>query len=413
MALHKPYFAIADYSTASLFMQLSGQHKDRCAKAIEFLPPLLVGEYPSSNQYLDTYVVPFLKKGNAVVGYVNPEDGKMAAPVTTLNATHMCNKTDGSVNTGASVSTSSLNQPVDATAPNTDANTGPMAFSNVFESNITTEGGMLGKKVAMGRGIFAESDLSEGSVVMAKHEPFVSYGLRDQTCSYCHKDLPARNFPCTNDLCHEEYCSRGCRESARGMYHAKVCENGEFAGIELDLYHKMQSAKEAGNISEFNSIAAVLLAGRVLAIAALRHVVPSAMPELRTLGGRIEFEPKTMATDTYDLYSRYERALKFSTTISFEEFVGIIARINANSFQEGTERISVYVPRSLFNHSCEGNVAECAVTGNLITSKRVAKGEQLSLNYYPHLRSLPYEQRANELAKRGFYCQCDKCRAKK
>ena len=417
MQLSKPYFAIADYNTASLFMQLSGQHHERCMRAVDMLPPLLVGEYPSSNQYLDTYVVPFVHPTNATIGFAG-RDGRMVAPVATRNATHFCNRTDGAVNDGpAAGSSAAANSPVDGRV--TGIGTQPTAYANLFESYISEEspeggaGGSIAEKVQhMGRGIFAAADLPAGAVAMERHDPFISYGLEDGRCSFCNKELPERNFPCQNDRCHEEYCSRGCRESAKGTYHTKICDNLEFAGIELDLYSKMQTAKAEGNASQFNSIAAVLLAGRVLAIAAYRGIVPSAMPEMRTLGGRIEFEPKTMATDTYDLYRRYERAMKFSTTISFEEFVGVLARINANSFQHGEEKISVYLPRSLFNHSCDGNVAECAVTGNLITSRSVAKGEQLCLNYYPHLRALPYAERSKRLAQRSFYCQCQKCAAK-
>ncbi|CCW65962.1 unnamed protein product [Phytomonas sp. Hart1] len=261
----------------------------------------------------------------------------------------------------------------------------------------------------VGRGILANEALARHSVVMKASEPWLRYPTQDGLCAFCAMPLPERLFPCKNPQCHEEYCSRDCRALANSLYHSHVCTNEDFQSLELDLFNQMQKAQSKGGTStDHNAAAAQLLMLRVLAVAARRHIVPSVQPEVRILSGRLTFSPKTLCESMLHIYERLVRAMHIATIISYEEMIGTLARITANCFHT-PNAVELHLPRSMFNHSCEANVAEDALTGNIVTLREVAAGEELCINYYPHLKKLPYNKRFVELQRRGFDCKCVRC----
>ncbi|KAG5503512.1 hypothetical protein JKF63_05652 [Porcisia hertigi] len=260
----------------------------------------------------------------------------------------------------------------------------------------------------IGRGVRAIENMPRNSVVVQPTNPWLLYPIEEGLCSYCGISLPERSFACTNSECHEEYCSRDCRQEAMSHYHAGVCRNTDYRNIELDLFSQMTEARKAGTVTERNAAAAQLLMLRVLSTGMQKHVVPSAMGQVRILSGRLTFSPEVLSRAMLHLYERLARALHIATIVPYEEMIGILARVTANCFhREGT--VELNLPRSMLNHSCAANVAEDARTGAMITTRDVVRGEELVINYYPQLKDMHYAERTSELERRGFCCMCAKC----
>jgi hypothetical protein len=256
----------------------------------------------------------------------------------------------------------------------------------------------------MGRGIFTATDLKLDDIVLQTSTPWLLYPLKEGFCSNCSKKLPPRVFGCTNEKCHEEYCSRDCRSHALTLYHGKVCQNEGFQSIELDLFAQMTAATSA---TRRNVLAGYLLTLRVVAASLLNRTVPTAIAEVRSLTGKLVFDPNDIAEEMLDLYDRLARFCGFVTSIHFEEFIGVYARIRSNSFQMNGS-LAWHVPRSMFNHSCDPN---CVVdhTGVFRAAQNIKAGDELTISYFPHLNQLPSEARRIELQNRDFTCLCPRC----
>ena len=350
MHLQMPYFAMADYNSASKILKLSGRHDVECRGAVDALPLVLSGTYPAIDTHLTMLVNPYL-------------------------------------------------------GPNVRVDTALLLDSSQKQSSTK------------GRGIFAARDLDAGEVVLAPHGPWLLYPLYDGGCSYCGKPLGTRVFQCKNERCHEEYCSRPCRHTAASVYHQKVCENQMFQSVELDLYAQYKAL--TGSRSSQNGVAAQLLATRIIAAALQQQLIPSAMPEVRSLVGRISFSPKEVSGPILDVYERLAHGCGFLTSISFEEYFSLLARISANSFHENNNCIAHYVPRAMLNHSCDANVvASDSTLGEddgvgFITSRKVSRGAELCINYYPHLKHLGVKERWKEIRNISFECSCPRCEEEK
>nr|CCC92410.1 conserved hypothetical protein [Trypanosoma congolense IL3000] len=260
-----------------------------------------------------------------------------------------------------------------------------------------------------GRGIVARENLKQGTVVVRRSEPWLRYPTADGLCALCAKPLPERFFTCTNPQCHEEYCSRDCRTMALSLYHSRTCRIGGLQAIELDLYTQMKSTEAA---SDRNSAAAQLLMLRVLAVSLQQQIVPSALSEVRILSGRLLFDPTALAGHLLTIYERFTRACCTSTSIPYEEMIGVLARVTANCFHRDTY-VELNLPRSMLNHSCDANVAEDGETGEMRTTQDVGREAELTINYFPHLKGLSYTERSRELDRRGFVCHCLRCVRKK
>jgi hypothetical protein len=250
--------------------------------------------------------------------------------------------------------------------------------------------------------------MSKGATVLEEEKPWARYQLADGICAYCSKSLPQRPVPCSNDACHEEYCGRECRRIAETLYHGFVCQKPLFQELELDLYHQFKRSKD---FSERNSVANYLLTTRICAICAREGMLPSATAQLRSLSGKITFAPNMLSSSVLSIYERTADVLGCRSTFAFEDYVSILARIAANVFTTETE-IALYIARSMFNHSCDENVVEDGATRQLVCKRPVAAGEELTINYYPRLRGLKFEERHHQLNLRGLVCQCAKCTMK-
>ncbi|ORC88810.1 SET and MYND domain-containing protein [Trypanosoma theileri] len=260
----------------------------------------------------------------------------------------------------------------------------------------------------IGRGIVAKESLKEGSVIIRRAHPWLRYSIDDGLCALCAQPLPERFFTCTNPKCHEEYCSRDCRTIALSLYHSRTCYLEGFQALELDIYTQM---KNSNSSTEKNAAAAQLLMLRVLAVSLQQQVIPSALSELRILSGRLLFSPKILSSSFLEIYERFTRSCHTTTSITYEEMIGTLARVTANCFHR-ENCIELHLPRSMLNHSCNANIAEDIMTGELKTIRGVTSGEELTINYYPQLKHMGYKERSEELEKRGFMCGCHYCKNK-
>lgn len=332
-ALGRPYFALADYNTASRVLVTSGQHQQKCLQAVKLFPKTQVSTYPSVDSHLHIFVNPFFAE-NCRIAKINDR---------------------------------------------------------------------------IGRGVIAEENMPRNTRVMKANEPWLRYPVGDGLCAFCAEPLPERIFSCDNSDCHEEYCSRECRAKALGLYHGSVCHNPEFQSLELDMYAQMQQAEKEGSVTEKNSAAAQLLMLRVISSAMRVRVVPSAMAEVRILSGRLTFSPEVLCGSMLHVYERLASALNVFTILPYEEMVGVLARVTANCFHH-EDSVELNLARAMFNHSCDANVAEDSQTGEMVATRDIARGEELTINYYPHLKHLPHAERTTELHKRSFDCQCARCK---
>jgi hypothetical protein len=273
----------------------------------------------------------------------------------------------------------------------------------------------LGKGVAMqkaadgkGRGVFATEPLQAGDVVVKRTaQAWLTYPLKDGHCAACGSEIGVRTFACKNPDCHEEYCSRECRQNASQTYHAAVCTNKDFQSLELELYNNLKTAPTP---SDYNTAAVFLLLLRVYGVSMAHKIIPSVLPQMRTLSGRLMFSAETLATDTLDFYTRLTRITGTKTTISYEEFICTLAKLTGNIFQE-EDFICAHVVRSMLNHSCDPNVVDTG--GELVMTRPAEVGEELCISYYPALNTKSFKIRDEELKNRGFFCACPKCLAKK
>eukprot|EP00796_Vickermania_ingenoplastis_P007995 gene7995-5555_t len=389
-ALGFPYLALADYETAAKFLPLTtSRHQDKCVAAASRFPAQQVALYPGTNSHLHICVHPLLDPKCAVVA----------------------DDCGGAVQHGS----------------DRDRLLG------------------LDDPTLMSRRVVATSRFSAAGMPVVKptgRAPWLQYPLQDRSCARCCRRLGVRAFPCLNAACHEEYCSRDCRQLALQEYHAGVCTNTAFQGIEMDLYTAMQGAEEA---VRHRHLAALLLSLRVLAAAVTMQSSPTALPQVRILSGRLSFAPIDLCRALLRDYQRIAEGLRVTTTISYEEFIGIYARVrtNADWVQDPTEiqendgatdepcctdfnSVRLHLPYAIFNHSCEPNLvlshptsataapaSESALhEAEVVTARPIESGEELTRSYFPaQWLKLPYAQRRGAMAALDFHCRCPRCLA--
>eukprot|EP00760_Papus_ankaliazontas_P016982 PhM_4_TR16985/c0_g1_i1/m.41090/K11426/SMYD; SET and MYND domain-containing protein len=251
-----------------------------------------------------------------------------------------------------------------------------------------------------GRGLEAVKALEEGAVVVERRDPIVTYPTKAGTCSHCLREVPlSRTLPCRNVECHEEYCSKQCREDASAKHHSKVCKLNGYRTLELELYSSSVADFGPGVEHQSQSI-----------LAAMRWWVMEGPNAGASFHGSIPLNPDAVVTGVSVWYQRLMRAVhpEEPNKVQLSTFLDVIARVASNAFT-GPRGIEVHGARSLLNHSCSPN---CMVTpkGDVVTTRPVAAGEECTIHYYPHLSSLEPLDRYQEIQKRGFKCGCVVCR---
>lgn len=330
----------------------------------------------------------FVFRGNAYMALGQPyfalADFRIAADIMQLSGMHEKRATEAI--------TQMANDSVDCVYCSSSGDLG-----NLVEPHLGPHVGLKDFGEKIGRGIVAKGPLLVGDVVIKATKSWCTYPLLNRRCSNCAAQLPARYLTCANEMCHEEYCSRECRKEASLMYHSGVCRNQEFQAVELDTFTALRNAMTT---SEHNELAARLLALRIIAHSVTQRVTPMSHIELKALSGRLHFTPGALGGDLLLHFDKLVRVCGIRTAVSFEEYVGILARITANAFQT-EDSISLHIPRSMLNHSNNANVAENE-RKQLVTTRPVEQGEQLTINYFPHLKHLDKEQLRVEMQRRGM-----------
>lgn len=400
-ALGFPYFALADYNSAARFLSAltPEAHQDKCWSAVKVLPPTQRAVYPGCNSHLHICVRPFL-------------DEKCDVETT-----------------------------------------GAASRDDLY----ALQDSRLLSRRAVAREAFSCAGLE---VMKPSAAPWLQYPLEEGVCSRCCTPLSGgRTFACTNASCHEEYCSRDCRQLAAREYHAAVCGNRQFQEVEIALFEKMRESESAVTHRER---AALLLSLRVLAAALVSQASPTALPQLRILSGVLTFAPRELCGDVLTLYQRVSQALGIATSVSFEEFIGLYARMLTNadwgpdSSLHGAPKnishhtdslgkhgeqaalriedrcgVSLHLPLAVFNHSCDPNcgcdvptavadglpglnaAARGASTTRLLTLRRIEAGEELTRSYFPlSWLKMNFEKRRGAMSAFHFRCRCKKCLAK-
>lgn len=504
-ALGFPYLALADYENASRFLSLSSlRHQEKCWKALEHFPPKQEVLYPGTNSHLHLCVIPFLDAKSSVQTMVAQEAGKTPSAPSKDALFALCDPSLQSRKVVAVESYPSAGMPVMKVVPSSNPLHhqpyrmyaapsyevgGPWLQYPLYERHCSRCGVPLYKE-GEGRREEEENGKVRGSTTSSssnnnnndnnrskpqRHMKSEGEGCSStRTCSTSSSLISStgpstqdrqtkRIFPCTNPKCCEEYCSRDCRQLALQEYHSHVCTNEAVQGIEIDLFSRMQQTEE---VLEHRELATMLLTLRVLYAALSSQSSPTALPQMRILSGKASLSPRVLCGPMREEWDRIADALHVLTSISYEEFIGVYARVWCNAHwvaeeDEGEKArlvestastpspscesasykaIQLHLPYAMFNHSCNPNVVEGVVmhprhgvspTGNasasdtpaalnkslecfpirtLMTARPVEKGEELTRSYFPlSWLSLPYTERSAAMRSLDFHCQCPRC----
>lgn len=263
---------------------------------------------------------------------------------------------------------------------------------------VATDSGLGG-----GRSVVATEDIRSHDVIVKRHQPWISYPAFDSHCACCGSLMGPRVIACGNPSCHEEYCSRDCRSAALLSYHGGTCTNNVFQTLELELYSKFKAGTDR---TQQNEAMLHLLALRLVSYGLTQKIKPTALAEVQTLSGSVLASPVQMATSMHEFHYRVCRAANVRTTLSLEEFMCLMAKIQSNLFQDDST-FYLSLPRSMINHSCNPNCSELG--GQIVALQPIKKGEECTISYFPSIVGLERENRLQELKKRGFECQCAVC----
>jgi len=347
-----PYLALADYENASRFLtSLSPErHQDKCWAAVKHFPPQQRALYAGECSHLHICVNPLFHHQCRV--FVN---GKPASEKDVVL----------------------------------------LSTSSEVGSDSTRSCSVAPQALPMARGVFATSDIPAGSPILSSRGstvPWLRYPLAaaegegsSSSCSRCGKPLQQRVFACANERCHEEYCSRDCRQLALQEYHAGVCTNEAFQALEMSVIDQL---REAEDIPTYRSMASRLLTLRVLAAALLAQSSPTALPQLRILSSLFEFSPAALCGEQLEHYQQASAALRIITSVSYEEYLGVLSRVHQNAFwhyptlaasstAEGeaealtdccgnAHAIDLHLPYAMMNHSCEPSVVPQSHNGGAL-----------------------------------------------
>ena len=236
----------------------------------------------------------------------------------------------------------------------------------------------------LGRGVVCKRALEAGDVVITSHRPFVFVACAESHCAECGMPFNGRRrFSCQHDDdCAEEFCSRECRTHATKSWHGAVCSNQGFRELELDVFARLdkldkesadaeeQAAKgksdgdgaaatAAQRAAQREATMLELLLLRVYAVCLDRRVVPSALPEIRSLRGDLVFETTGLLSELFGFYKRLTTVTKTMTTVSFEDVFAVYAKLKSNAVPDliAPSVLRLSTPGSLINHSCEPNAA--------------------------------------------------------
>jgi len=148
------------------------------------------------------------------------------------------------------------------------------------------------------------------------------------------------------------------------------------------------------------------MALKVVGVALTHKGKPTSIAEMQSLSGTMLASPVQIATSTHEFHYRLCRAANIRTSLSLEEFVCLLCKIQSNLFSD-TNYFYLSLPRSMINQSCEPNCSE--IGGQIVALRPIHEGEELNIAFFPSLVGMQREQRLMELKRRGFECKCSLC----
>merc|ERR1712000_764335 len=98
----------------------------------------------------------------------------------------------------------------------------------------------------------------------------------------------------------------------------------------------------------------------------------------------------------HEFHYRLCRAANMRTSLSLEEFMCLMCKIQSNLFQDDNT-FYLSLPRSMINHSCSPNCSELG--GQIVALEPISRGEEITISYFPSLVGLEREPRLLELKK--------------
>ncbi|RNF26743.1 SET and MYND domain-containing protein [Trypanosoma conorhini] len=268
------------------------------------------------------------------------------------------------------------------------------------------------KQSVYGRGIYALTRVASGTPVMVD-QPFLVQRMRGDACAHCLAPVgrgggAAGGVPCAH-CSRETYCSVACRDAAWREYHVCACRsrNEMYAAWEDAMHGRLLS----DDTEESRAALACLAVAKLCALSTVRQTHPLALPRIRSLRGRADYDAATALAEVGALAVTLATALH-QTHLYMEEVLSLFAIVQTNEFllPSGT---ALYHGYSLLNHSCEPN---CALVGSdaanrrLVTLRELREGEQLFINYNASLTTrASYADRRALCQQRHFECFCPKC----
>lgn len=411
-ALGYPYLALADYENASRFLSISAnRHQEKCWEAARRFPCKQQAVFPGSNSHLHICVNPFLESRCKVEQLGDPALLPVPSNCSSSSYSFFRSEKDGLF----ALQDLSLTSRRVVAVENIPSPLTPVLKAPSFAASHSHHSG-----------------------------PWLQYPLFDRCCARCCRPLDhvptekgsssSRSFPCRNSSCHEEYCSRDCRELALQEYHSAVCDNAAAQAIEMSLYNEMQATPDA---LRHRQLSVALLTLRVMSASLATRASPTAIPQMRILSGKLRWSPIELCGWWREHYQQVADALRIVTTVSYEEYLGVYARVWCNAhWEESSDEggkssgaspdtdpecvdyrsIVLRLPYAMFNHSCRPNVVEQVTpTGHrlpiLVTSHPVLKGEELTRSYFPQSwLELPFAARQKAMKAFDFDCSCARCK---
>lgn len=312
---------------------------------------------------------------------------------------------------------------------------------------------------AGGRCWKARAVIGEGETVLSER-PQVVVLFEEQClayCDYCHRKMspPSTFWPCEG--CTQfAYCSAVCGQSAYLEYHHAECAiygfimnecnyNATLAYRHYAIFGRTMASQCEQELSqEGHSANANRLRDFLASEAALSTKAYSALPmnEKKTLCAALttQLSHRGEHLPVNEIYQTV-RAITLIECLFYKGLIGkdifknekeysqlvedmamMIMRTVTNSFswdqaEEGEEEkvhvgCATSLQASMFNHSCDPNVA-WTITDGLLTMealREISSGEELSISYGPRAQSPLYSRQVRLRRDYIFFCRCQLCR---
>ena len=286
-----------------------------------------------------------------------------------------------------------------------------------------------------GYGIFALEDIPADEPVLIENPMFSFNDDRSgkELCHHCHRKI---STVCACEQCQEVYCSDECRAYAAMTYHAPICGTN-YKALEAMVMKTSKTSLARGWCVMIKMIGAAAMLPRK---SPGRPNTPLDIPGLAVLSRCTDVE--TLSESMVTEFEDESIGNVISTAPYFLHHLGAIALNNpaldlvtiktlsdvmrVNCFQVGSGSedsdcaLGIFLWGSFFNHDCEPNTSHgdpsvlhdrfSPASKFFFTTKAVAKGEELTVQYADLTHIDPSYKQQILKATYGFTCKCNLCR---